>query len=125
MAILTESKTIKVRTGCGSVYVTFLQGDRNIFISSGKTGHCVFANLESVARLATLLLEKGASFEEIAKQLTGIRCSTPSFFGKVEILSCSDAVAHAIRIYLEDKKNQKEEKKEEKSEIINNANNDK
>jgi ribonucleoside-diphosphate reductase alpha chain len=99
------SNTIKVKTACGNIYTTVTT--RNIFFFTGKNGGCSFSFSESLGRLATLVLEKGGTLEEIQKQLQGIRCPSPHCpTGKVEdeVLSCADGISRAIGVYLKDKK---------------------
>lgn len=102
---MTNSKTIKIKTGCNTLYVTIVPEKKKIFFSSGKTGGCMATNLEALARMVTLVLEKGGTLEEVQKQLEGIRCPSPNLIGnpKKDILSCPDGISKAIRLYLEDK----------------------
>lgn len=107
------SKTIKIKTGCSNLYVTVT--DRNIFFFTGKAGGCMFSATEALGRLATLVLEKGGTLEEIQKQLKGIRCPSPNVISgndDKDILSCSDGIAKAIGLFLEDKKKESEEIKQ-------------
>jgi ribonucleoside-diphosphate reductase alpha chain len=99
------STTIKIKTGCTHLYVTIT--NRNVFFFTGKVGGCQFSNTEALGRLATLVLEKGGTLEEIQKQLQGIRCPSPHCpTGKVEdeVLSCADGISRAIGVYLKDRK---------------------
>ena len=103
---MEKSQTIKVLTGCSNLYVTISEGDSNkIFFSSGKSGGCSYTFLESLARMATLVLEKGGTLEEITSQLKGLRCPSPCIIGNgKETLSCSDGISKAIETYIESKK---------------------
>lgn len=102
---ITKSQTVKVLTGCSNLYVTIEENNEKIFFSTGKAGGCSFSFLESLARMATLVLEKGGTLEEVQKQLKGIRCPSPCVIGEgKEILSCADGIAKAINIYMENEK---------------------
>jgi ribonucleoside-diphosphate reductase alpha chain len=95
-----RSKTLELKTGCGNLSVTIVE-DKTIFITHGRNGSCSFSMIESIARMINLLLKKGDTLDEIRKQLSGIRCANPFNNGKIEVLSCADAIAKAINIYLE------------------------
>ncbi|MGQ9631987.1 MAG: vitamin B12-dependent ribonucleotide reductase [bacterium] len=96
--------TIRFRTGCGNLYVTINERDGKpfeIFAQMGKSGGCIASQTESVARLASLALRSNIHVEEIIKELKGIRCPTPMMQPGGTILSCSDAVAKAMEMYVE------------------------
>lgn len=90
------SRTVKVRTGCGNLYVT-LAGEARIIIKLGKAGGCPAAFLGGMSLLIHRLLELGESREDVARMLRGIVCykpGPPSEGGAV--LSCCDAVAGVL-----------------------------
>jgi ribonucleoside-diphosphate reductase alpha chain len=97
-----EGSTKKVRTGCGSLYVTLNHdaGDIfEVFLDTGSTGGCV-AFTEGTARLISLALRYGISAQEISSQLSSVRCDNfrhqtgkdKSLKGK----SCPDVVGSSM-----------------------------
>ncbi|RKY90626.1 ribonucleotide-diphosphate reductase subunit alpha [candidate division KSB1 bacterium] len=101
-----KGKTIRMETGCGPLYVTINEDEYGlfeVFNTMGKAGGCVASQTEAIGRLISLALRSGVSTEAIIKQLIGISCHKPYGFGAQRILSCADAVAKAIKIYLEEK----------------------
>jgi len=102
-------RTIEMETGCGSLYVTLNEDENNqpfeVFAQIGKAGGCVGSQTQSTARLCSLALRSGLEPKTIIKQLIGISCHKPAGFGPKKILSCSDAIAKALKSYLvQDKK---------------------
>lgn len=93
-------KTIEVTTGCGKMYVTINQDSDGkifeVFTSIGKAGGCAQSQAEAIGRLISLNLRSGVEPEFIIRQLKGISCHTPYGFGSKRILSCADAVGHAL-----------------------------
>jgi len=91
-----------MKTGCGSLFVTINQddqGDIELFAKLGKSGGCAGSQTEAVGRLVSLAFRLGADPNDIIKQLRGIRCPAPMFDNGAQILSCSDAIGHAIRLH--------------------------
>lgn len=125
--VVTFGATIKMKTGCGNLYVTINEDENGIcevFSTLGKAGGCAASQTEGISRLISLALRSGVSPEPIIEQLKGIRCPNPIWQDGEKILSCADAIAKAIEKYLsmknEDKKEFKkpDEKKEEESETV-------
>ena len=86
-------------TGCGKLFVTMNDdeyGPREVFANMGKAGGCASSNTEALGRLISLALKKGASAQEIVKQLKGIRCHVPYGMGPNATLSCADAIGKAL-----------------------------
>jgi len=107
-----EGKTHEVFTGHGKIYVT-VNHDINgkvleIFTNGGKNGGVSAANLEAIARLASLALQQGVSVDDIAHTLLGISDGTVSWdklsIGDVkatQITSIPDAIAQILhRFYV-------------------------
>jgi len=99
-------RTRKLRTGCGSIFVTITtdEGGRplELFAKHGKAGVCSQAQCEAIGRLASLALRSDVDPRQIEKQLAGITCHAPFGFGPDKVLSCADAIARAVRLELED-----------------------
>lgn len=99
--ILT-GKSLKMETGCGTLYVTINEdenGPFELFNNMGKAGGCAASQSEAIGRLVSLAWRSGIKTEEIVKQLRGISCHRPYGFGPNKNLSCADAIAKAIIQY--------------------------
>jgi len=107
---LIQGITGKLDTGCGALYVTINQdrfGPFEMFANLGKSGGCAAAQIESLARLASLAMRSGIDPYQIVKQLKGIRCPNPKLgpvgMAEEQVLSCPDAMGKALEKYLEGK----------------------
>ena len=95
-----EGRTIKMETGCGTLYVTInedREGLFELFSTMGKAGGCAASQCEAIGRLVSLAWRSSIPTEEIVKQLSGICCHKQVGVGNDKILSCADAIARAIR----------------------------
>ncbi len=96
-----KGETIKMETGCGSLYVTVnydKQGPFELFNTMGKAGGCPSSQCEAIGRLASLAWRVGIDTSDIIKSLRGISCHRPMGFGDQKCLSCADAIAKAIQV---------------------------
>lgn len=103
---ITRGVTMRINTGCGKLYVTINEDEYGIcevFAQMGKAGGCAYSQIEATGRLISLALRSGVKVESIIKQLMGIRCPSPSWQNGGSVLSCSDAIARALREYIEKK----------------------
>lgn len=102
-----HGSTRKIRTGCGNLYVTVNEDEDGklfeIFNQIGKAGGCAASQSEAIGRLVSLAFRSGVEPEDIIRQLKGISCHTPVWYGEGKILSCADAVAKAIEWHLKEK----------------------
>lgn len=98
-----NGETIQMETGCGPLYVTINEdehGTFELFNTMGKAGGCAASQSEAIGRLVSLAWRSGLDEGSIIKQLIGIRCHKSIGVGESRILSCSDAIAKAIQLYL-------------------------
>ena len=99
--------TYQMTTGCGPMYVTINEDDKNrpfeLFNTVGKAGGCAASQCEAIGRLVSQAWRSGMSPEPIVKQMIGISCHKPAGFGDKRVTSCADAIAQAIRLHLEKK----------------------
>ncbi len=96
---ITQGRTVKMTTGCGSIYVTVNeagQGPFEIFVIMGKTGQCGSSQAEALGRCISAGLRSGVSVDVYVRQLSDIRCPSPGVEDGVIVLSCADAVAKAL-----------------------------
>ena len=96
-----SGETVRVHTGCGSMYVT-LNGDDSgvfeVFAALGKSGSCAKVQTEALTRMITLALKYGVPMKEIVDELIGLRCPNPIMFPEEEqVLSCPDGIAKVLR----------------------------
>jgi len=102
---ILNGSTIQLETGCGKIYITINEDEDGnvfeVFNSIGKAGGCSACQSESIGKLISLAFRSGQSPESIIKQLIGISCHRPFGFGDNTILSCSDAIAKALKKYIE------------------------
>ncbi|UCF88022.1 MAG: vitamin B12-dependent ribonucleotide reductase [bacterium] len=101
---MTHGMTIKMKTGCGNLYVTVNEDEKGlceVFTQMGKAGGCAASQSESVSRMVSLALRSGIEVDSIIRQLSGIRCPSPLWQNGEMILSCSDAIAKALKQYVD------------------------
>ncbi len=100
---ITQGITQRVETGCGHLYITINRDEKGaceIFTQIGKVGGCASAQMESVARLASLGLRSDIKVTSIIRQLKGIRCPQPMWYKGKMITSCADGMAYALENFL-------------------------
>lgn len=97
------SKTDKIKTGLGNLYVTitFLNDKPfEVFTSIGKSGYSTMADAEAIGRLISLALRSGVDPREVILQLKGIGGSEPVFTEGGLVQSIPDAVAKVLERHL-------------------------
>ena len=112
-----EGKTVKVRTGCGSMYVT-LNGDGEgvfeVFAALGKSGSCAKVQAEALTRMVTLALKYGVPMKEIVDELVNLQCPNPIMFpDKDKVLSCPDGIARVLKQEVREEEEEERKVREE------------
>ena len=97
--VAVEGITEYVKTGHGNMYVNVGFNEENkpfeLFTTLGRAGGCDSANLEAIARLASMSLRSGIPAENIIDQLKGITCC-PIWDSGTLVKSVPDAMAHVL-----------------------------
>ncbi len=98
-----EGKTIKVKTGCGNMYLTINSQDGELLevrAQIGKCGCCVRLLLEQVSNLYSKLLQVGAPKEDMItffeKNTWKVSCGNSFMFEEKEYTSCLDYIAQTV-----------------------------
>jgi len=102
---ILEGQTVKIPTGCGSMYV-MMNHDKEgkiieVFAQLGRAGTCARCNNEAITRCITTGLKYGVPVTEYIKQLSGIQCNIPTWHEGYNIKSCPDALSMILRDFVE------------------------
>ncbi len=104
---LLKGSTRRVETPLGTMYVTITEDDKGqpfeVFISLGKAGGALMADVEAIGRLISLALRSGIPMTEIYRQLRGISSDRAVGLGPSKVLSVPDAIGIAIEKWMQDK----------------------
>jgi ribonucleoside-diphosphate reductase alpha chain len=104
---LLRGATRRLETPLGTLYVTITEDDRGqpfeVFMSLGKAGGALMADVEALGRLISLALRSGIALNEIYRQLRGISSDRVIGLGPNKVLSVPDAVGIAIERYMQEK----------------------
>ena len=110
---LLRGATRRLETPLGTLYVTITEDDRGqpfeVFMSLGKAGGALMADVEALGRLISLALRSGIPINEIYRQLRGISSDRVIGLGPNKVLSVPDAVGIAIERYMQAKQGIQEE----------------
>ena len=99
---ILDAKVIKIKTGCGNMYITvsFLDGKPfEVFASLGKAGGCTQTIVSSLSMVISHALRADVDVNDIIAAIRHTRC--PNSVSKVEgkgdsCLSCVDGIAIAM-----------------------------
>ena len=104
---MLRGTTRRVETPLGTLYVTITEDDKGqpfeVFMSLGKAGGALMADVEAVGRLISLALRSGIPMKEIHRQLRGISSDRVIGLGPSKVLSVPDAVGIAIERWMQEK----------------------
>ena len=104
---LLRGMTRRVETPLGTAYVTITEDERGqpfeIFISLGKAGGPLMADVEAIGRLISLALRSGVPMSEIHRQLRGISSDRVIGLGPNKVMSVPDAIGIAIEKWMMEK----------------------
>jgi ribonucleoside-diphosphate reductase alpha chain len=97
----------RVETPLGTLYVTITEDDRGqpfeVFMSLGKAGGAIMADVEAMGRLISLALRSGIPIKEVHRQIRGISSDRAIGLGPNKVLSVPDAVGIAIERWMQEK----------------------
>ncbi len=99
------SRTVKVPTGYGNLYITIIELDGKPFkvlCTIGKSGGSIMAKAEVTGRLTSLALRSGVPLRKIIDELIDISGDHQRAWRKTLIKSIPDAVGKVLeKLYIE------------------------
>ncbi|MCH6547437.1 MAG: adenosylcobalamin-dependent ribonucleoside-diphosphate reductase, partial [Gemmatimonadetes bacterium] len=110
---LLRGTTRRVETPMGNMYVTITEDDKGqpfeVFMSLGKAGGALMADVEAIGRLVSLALRSGVPLTTIYRQLRGISSDRIIGLGPNKVMSVPDAVGIALEKWMQDKQGVQQE----------------
>ena len=104
---MLRGATRRIDTPLGTAYVTITEDDKGqpfeVFISLGKAGAPLMADVEAMGRLISLALRSGIPMAEIHRQLRGISSDKVIGLGPNKVMSVPDAIGIAIEKWMQEK----------------------
>ncbi len=104
---LLKGSTRRVETPLGTLYVTITEDDKGqpfeVFMTLGKAGGALMADVEAIGRLISLALRSGIPILEVHRQLRGISSDRVTGLGPNKVLSVPDAIGIAMEKWMQDK----------------------
>jgi ribonucleoside-diphosphate reductase alpha chain len=97
--------TYEQTCGCGDIHVIINNHNNapfEIFVELGKAGGCASAQVSAIARVVALAFKHGVPIKDIAKQLAGIACPSPTGVGDDKVFSCADAISKSLKLHQEE-----------------------
>lgn len=102
-----RSRTQRINTGMGKVYVTITEDDagraKEVFINVGQSGGFTNSWANALGMSISVGLRSGATAEDMADVLEGVRTDRVAEDNGDTILSIPDAVAVALKRHVEGK----------------------
>ncbi len=110
---LLRGSVRRIDTPLGTLYVTITEDDRGqpfeVFMSLGKAGGAIMADVEAMGRLISLALRSGIPIKEIHRQLRGISSDRVIGLGPNKVMSVPDAVGIALERWMQEKQGVQQE----------------
>jgi ribonucleoside-diphosphate reductase alpha chain len=104
---LLKGSTRRVESPLGTMYVTITEDDKGqpfeVFMSLGKAGGALMADVEAIGRLISLALRSGVPLPAIYRQLRGISSDRAVGLGPNKVMSVPDAIGIAIEKWMQEK----------------------
>ncbi|MFN0180655.1 MAG: vitamin B12-dependent ribonucleotide reductase [Gemmatimonadales bacterium] len=104
---LLRGSVRRLETPLGTLYVTLTEDDKGqpfeVFMSLGKAGGALMADVEALGRLISLALRSGIPIKEIHRQLRGISSDRTMGLGPNKVMSVPDAVGIALEKWIQEK----------------------
>jgi ribonucleoside-diphosphate reductase alpha chain len=104
---LLKGATRRIETPLGTMYVNITEDDKGqpfeVFISLGKAGGALMADVEAIGRLISLALRSGIPMREVYRQVRGISSDRVVGLGPNKVLSVPDAIGIAIEKWMQEK----------------------
>jgi len=104
---LLKGSTRRIESPLGTMYVTITEDDKGqpfeVFMSLGKAGGALMADVEAIGRLISLALRSGVPLQEVYRQLRGISSDRAVGLGPHKVASVPDAIGIAIEKWMQDK----------------------
>jgi len=105
--------TYRMDSPLGTMYVNITEDDRGqpfeVFVSLGKAGAPLMADVEAIGRLISLALRAGVPIRDIRRQLRGISSDRAVGLGPNKVLSVPDAIGIAIDRWIQSKEGVQQE----------------
>lgn len=103
----------RVESPLGTMYITITEDDKGqpfeVFMSLGKAGGALMADVEAMGRLISLGLRSGIPINEIYRQLRGISSDRQIGLGPNKVMSVPDAVGIAIEKWMQERQGVQQE----------------
>lgn len=119
---LLRGTTRRVETPMGKMYVTITEDKKGqpfeVFMSLGKAGGALMADVEAIGRLVSLALRSGIPLTAIYQQLRGISSDRVIGLGANKVRSVPDAVGIALEKWMQDKQGVQQELLEQTSDAV-------
>ena len=110
---LLKGATRRIESPLGTMYVTITEDDKGqpfeVFMSLGKAGGALMADVEAIGRLISLALRSGVPLPEIYRQLRGISSDRAVGLGPNKVMSVPDAIGIAIEKWMQEKQGVQQE----------------